>query len=366
MPQKQKQQPKKSVLDLNISIGGVNAEQRAILARHLSVMLKSGLTIVEAIEITSEQTSGKLKRVLRGVLKALRAGQSLSDSMARYPKVFSEMFVNIIQAGEKSGNLEENLTNLAEQLEKERELRSKVKGAMLYPTVVLVAALGLGLAMAFLVLPKITPLFEGLKMELPFTTRWLISFSHIIRENTWELFGGITGVIVFILWLIKRKFSQPVTHWLLLKLPLVGKIVYQTNLARFCRSLGTLLKSGLNIDEAIEITSKTVTNYHYKKALTQVSSTVRKGTRLSSKLEQYPKLFPKLTTRMIRVGEKSGKLEESLLFLAHFYEVEVDNTTKSLSTAIEPILLIVIGLVVAFLALSIITPIYKITGNVRR
>jgi len=363
---KTKTQQKKSVLDFEISIGGVNAEQKAILARHLSVMLKSGLTIVEAIEITSEQISGKLKRVLRGLLKALQSGQSLADAMARYPKTFSEMFINIVKAGEKSGTLEENLTNLAEQLEKDRELRAKIKGAMLYPTVVLIAAFGLGLAMAFFVLPKITPLFEGLKMDLPFTTRWLISFSHIIRENTLALFGGIIGVIGFLLWLIKRKFSQPATHWLLLKLPLIGKIVYQTNLARFCRSLGTLLKSGLNIDEAIEITSKTVTNYYYKKALTQVSCTVKKGTKLSEQLEQYPKLFPKLTTRMISVGEKSGKLEESLLFLAHFYEVEVDNTTKSLSTAIEPALLIFIGLVVAFLALSIITPIYKITGNVRR
>ncbi len=362
MPQKQK----KSILDLDINIGGVNAEQKAILARHLSVMLKSGLTIVEAIETTAEQSSGKLKQVLKGLLKASQAGQSLSDAMARYPKAFSEMFINIVRAGEKSGTLEENLTNLAEQLEKDRELRAKIKGAMLYPTVVLIAAFGLGLSMAFLVLPKITPLFEGLKMDLPFTTRWLISFSHLIRENTLALFGGIIAAIAFLLWLIKRKFSQPVTHWLLLKLPLVGKIVYQTNLAGFCRSLGTLLKSGLNIDEAIEITSKTATNYYYGQALTYVSSTVKKGTKLSSKLELYPKLFPKLTTRMIRVGEKSGKLEESLLFLAHFYEVEVDNTTKSLSTAIEPILLIVIGLVVAFLALSIITPIYKITGNVRR
>lgn len=355
-----------SLLDRDISIGRIDLAQKAILARHLSVMLKSGLTIVESIEITADQASGKMKKVLGGVLSALNAGQSLSSALGRYEKIFSGMFINVVKAGEVSGTLRENLENIADNLEKERELRSKIKGAMLYPTVILVATFALGLVMAFFVLPKIVPLFEGLKVDLPFSTRALIWFSYIVRDYTWQLALGIFGGVGFLVWLFRRSFFKPVSHWLLLKLPIVGKLTYQSNLARFCRTLGTLLRSGLNIDQALEISASTVGNYYYRRSLAEISGNISKGTKLSFMLEKYPKLYPKLVTRMVRVGEKSGELEGSALFLAHFYEVEIDNTTKAISTAIEPILLIFIGIVVAFLALSIITPIYKITGNIRR
>jgi type II secretory pathway component PulF len=362
---KTKNKKKQSVLDLDISIGGIDLKTKAIFAKHLSVMLKAGLNIVEAIEITEEQASGKFRKILRGILSSLNAGQSLAESFKRYPKVFSNMFINIVGAGEMSGNLEENLTNIAEQLEKERQLKEKIKGAMLYPSVVLIAALILGIAMSFLVLPKIIPLFEGLKVDLPFTTRALIWFSRIIKERANILFpSSIAGFFLFI-WAIRAKFSQPLTHQILLKTPIINKITRQSNLARFCRSLGTLLKSGLNIEEAFDISRTTLDNYYFRKSLEEISNSLGKGVKLSSQLSKYEQYFPKLATRMISVGEETGKLEESLLFLADFYELETDNTTKSLSTAIEPILLIFIGLIVAFLALSIITPIYQITGNIR-
>ncbi len=360
-------QKNKSLLDADISIGNnINLKVKAIFARHLSVMLKAGLNIVEAIEITRDQANGKFKKVLNGVLSSLNAGQSLASSLKRYPKIFSAMFINIIGAGEISGNLEENLTNIAEGLEKERQLRSKIKGAMLYPSVVLGAAFVLGIIMSFLVLPKITPLFEGLNIDLPFTTRAIIWLSKLIQARANILFPGLIGFFFLSAWIIKAKFSQPVTHRIVLSIPLIGTLVKQSNIARFCRSLGTLLKSGLNIDEAFEITIVTVDNYYYRRILASISNSLGKGVRLSTQLSKYEKYFPKLATRMIGVGEETGKLEDSLLFLANFYELETDNTTKSLSTAIEPVLLIFIGLVVAFLALSIITPIYKITGNINR
>ncbi|MCD4705247.1 type II secretion system F family protein [bacterium] len=358
-------QKKQSILDLDVSIGGIDLKTKAIFAKHLSVMLKAGLNIVEAIEITKEQASGKFKKVLSKILSSLNAGQSLAESFKRHQRVFSSMFVNIVGAGEISGNLEENLTNIAEQLEKERQLKEKIKGAMLYPAVVLGATFILGITMSFLVLPKITPLFEGLKVDLPFSTRALIWFSALVREQAIILFSGSIGFFILMVWLAKAKFSQPVTHRMLLKIPIIGKLTQQSNLARFCRSLGTLLKSGLNIDEALEVTKITVDNYYFRKALSKISNSLGKGVRLSTQLAKFEQYFPKLVTRMISVGEETGKLEESLLFLADFYELEADNTTKSLSTAIEPILLIFIGLVVAFLALSIITPIYQITGNIR-
>jgi len=364
MPKQPKE--KKSLLEIEVPLGGVSLIQKAFFAKHLAVMLKSGLSIVEALNIAQDSTRGKLKKVLGGIMKSVRAGRSLSDSFSNYPKVFSGLFINATYAGEQSGTLEENLGHVAEQLEKEKELVSKVKGAMLYPIVVLAAAFILGLAMAFLVLPKIVPLFEGLKMDLPITTRALIKFSHLIQDYGLVFFLGIIIFIALIIWLAKQKFSRPVTHWLLLNTPIIKRITRNVNLARFCRILGTLIKSGINIDEAMEIASKTVGNYYYQRCLAKVSKRIGKGTKLSDNLAEFEKFFPLIVIKMIKVGEESGKLEDTLLYLASFYEAEVDTATKTLATAIEPVLLIFIGLVVAFLALSIITPIYNITGGVSR
>jgi type II secretory pathway component PulF len=366
MKQKSNKKPKQSLLEGEISIGGVSLAERAVFAKNLAVMLKSGLTITAALEIAYESAQGKLKKILQGVLKSVEAGRSLSSAFSVYPKVFSGLFINATKAGESSGTLEENLDNIAKQLEKEKELSSKIKGAMLYPIVVLIATFALGMVLSFVVLPKITPLFEGLKVELPITTRGLIWFSHVVQDNGIVLFLGIIAFIIFMSWLVRQKFAKPVTHKFLLYTPIIKRIVRNVNIARFCRTLGTLLKSGLNIDEALEITKDTVGNYYFQTALADVSKRIGKGTKLSENLKQYESLFPVMVTRMINVGEESGKLDETLLYLAHYYEIEVDTSTKSLSTAIEPILLIFIGLVVGFLALSIITPIYDITGNIKR
>lgn len=355
-----------SILAADLSFGRISLGQKTIFAKDLSLMLRSGLVLSDALEIIEEESSGKMKKILQGLLSSVRAGQSLSASLARYPKVFSGFFINIVNAGEVSGNLENNLENIAEQLKKEEDLVTKIKGALFYPVIVLVAAFFMGLAMAFFVLPKITPLFEGLKVELPFTTRTLILFSHLVRDYGVWLFLGIMIFIFLLIWLLRRKSSQPFTHWLLLNLPIIKNIVIKTNLARFCRVMGTLLKSGINIDEAVDVTNKALSNYYYKKALVTVSMHVSQGGELSESLDEFNNIFPRVTTRMVKVGEKSGNLDDTLFYLAENYESEVDNATKSLSTLIEPILLLVIGLSVAFLALSIITPIYQITGNIRK
>ncbi len=362
----QPKQPPKSLLEGEISIGSVNLTQKAIFAKHLAMMLKSGLPITEALSIAQDSARGKLKKIIGEILKSVQAGQSLSKSFGLYPKVFSGLFINATYAGETSGTLVENFENIAEQLEKEKELVSKIKGAMLYPVVVLIAAFVLGLVLAFLVLPKITPLFEGLKIDLPITTRALIWFSHFIQANGLYFFLGIVAFVVFFLWLIKQKFSKPITHRILINVPIIKNITRNTILARFSRTLGMLLKSGVNIDEALEITKSTIGNYYYERALDRVSQNVQKGTKLSDNLAQFEGLFPVMLTRMIKVGEESGKFEETLFYLANFYEVEVDTATKTLSTAIEPMLLIFIGLVVGFLALSIITPIYDVTSGIKK
>ncbi len=358
--------PKKNILQADISFGKVSLTARSLFAEHLSVMLKSGLTITDALTIGVESNRGKMKKVLKKVLKSVESGNSFSSALARHPKTFSGLFINAVRAGETSGTLEENLSHVAEQLAKEKELVSKIKGAMLYPVVVLTASFVLGMVLSFVVLPKITPLFTGLKMELPFTTRALISFSAFVESHGTELFLGIIGGVIFLVWLLKQRFMNPITHWFLLHFPIVKNITRSANLARFSRTLGTLLKSGLNVDEAVAITGNTVDNHYFQGATKSIANSVGKGTTLSSNMERYSRLFPIMPVRMVRVGEESGRVDETLLYLAHFYELEVDNSTKALSTAIEPVLLLFIGLVVGFLALSIITPIYNITGNVRR
>ncbi|PIR13583.1 hypothetical protein COV49_01645 [Candidatus Falkowbacteria bacterium CG11_big_fil_rev_8_21_14_0_20_39_10] len=357
---------KKSVLEQDINIGGTGLAQTVAFAKHLSIMLKSGLTITEALGISLEGSQGRFKKIVGGVLNSVEAGNPFSKALSVYPGVFSNLFVSAIYAGESSGTLEENLENLAEQLKKEKELRSKIKGAMIYPILVMTAALVLGLGMAFLVLPKITPLLEGLRIELPFTTRALIWFSHLIESWGLVLFIGLAVFIAGIIWTVRQKFSHPATHWLFLNIPIIKSISRYSNLAHICRTLGALLKSGLNIDEALKITTNSTGNYYYQKSLEKIGERTSRGAGLSENFSQFEKLYPTMVIKMIKVGEKSGRLDETLVYLSDYYELEAENNAKTLSTAIEPILLLFIGLTVAFLALSIITPIYNITGGIRR
>lgn len=363
MPRAKKNNKKSSLFSLEINVGGFSLTQKALLAKNIATMIKSGLTISDALDITADSMSGNFKKIIQKIQKSVEAGSKLSDSLSQYPKIFPPLFISAVYAGESSGSLAENLETVAEQMRKEKELAAKIKGAMLYPIIVLIAAFGLGLAISFFILPQITPLFEGLNVQLPITTRALMWFSRLVLDHGTALLIGIFVVLATLGYSIKQKFSHPITHWLLLNIPVIKPMVRNTNVARFCRTLGTLLKSGLTINEAIAISCSSTGNFYFQRALNEISERLGSGTPLSEHLSRYEKLFPKLVTRMIRVGEESGQLEDTLYYLASFFEEEVDNDAKTMATAIEPILLISIGLVVGFLAISIITPIYSITGN---
>jgi len=356
----------KNLLQRNISFGGVSLTQKALLAKHLSIMVKSGLTASESIDISAEATTGKLTHILKNISKSVRSGRSLSEAFAVYPKIFSGIFLGALRVGESSGTLSENLENISVQLNKEKALIDKIRGAMLYPIIVLSATFVLGLLLSFVVLPKLTPLFLGLRIDLPFTTRALIWFSNFLQDYKVLILIFVTILVFFIPWLLRRDFIKPFTHYFLIKTPVVKNIVRGSNLARFSRTLGMLLKSGVNIDEALDITAVTMNNFYYSSAVGKIRRGVIKGTKLSDNLGLYKNLFPNVVIRMVAVGEESGKFEETLFYLAEFYEDEVDNATKNLSATIEPLLLLFIGLVVGFMALSIITPIYDLTGNINR
>lgn len=361
---KEKREIDKGLLSKEISFGKVKLVQKAFFAKNLSVMLKSGLTISDALDISVDSSSGKLKNILREVAKSVDAGRPLSQSLNFHPKTFNAFFVSSVFAGEESGTLEENLEQVAIQLTKEKELASKIKSAMIYPVIIMIAAFILGMFVSFSILPKITPLFEGMSTKLPAATRLLMTFSYFMQAHGIKVFWGIIILFSLITWTGKQKFSRPFYHWIYIHAPIIKAISRSSNLARFSRILGTLLKSGLNIDEALKITKNSVGNYYYYTSIDKVMERISKGTSISESIDKYDKLYPKILSRMVKVGEESGKLDETLIYLADFYEGEVDNATKALAIAIEPILLLGIGAAVGFLALAIITPIYEITGSV--
>lgn len=347
-----------------ILYGRVSLTQKALFAKHMAIMLRSGLTITETLQTAVETASGRLKHILKEVAQSVQAGKPLSVALSGYEGVFSELFVNVVYAGEESGTLVENLENLSTQLEKEKDLRSKLLSSMIYPIIVFSATFILALVLAFVILPKMTPLFEGLKVDLPLSTQLLIILSDLVEENVVAIFIGFVIFMVATIFLLRRKFMRPFTHGTLLYLPFVKNVTRDVNLVLFARTLRMLLSSGLNIDETLDITHNAVSNFYYKRALKDISRTVRTGSKLSVNLMRFETLFPPIVSRMIRVGEESGQLEDTLLYLETFYEKEVDTSTKALAIAIEPVLLLFLGLGVGFLALAIITPIYTITGSI--
>ena len=355
----------RSLFDL-LGVGWVPNVTKVTFAKHLSLMIKAGLPIDEAIRTLAEQSQGRFRRAMEGVLKAVETGRQLSDGFAQYPRIFSDLFVATIRAGEASGTLEKSLDDLAVQLTKNFELVRKIRGAMTYPILVMVAAGGVGIGLSLFVLPRVIGLFQSITVQLPLGTRLLLGFSGFMaRYGVQAVAGFALGVFALVQFLRWRPI-RPASHAALLAVPVFGTLARNFNIAMFARTMGTLLRSGIPIGEAFQITSDTLRNERYKAALRRVRAGTETGVPASTVLEEFPRLFPSITTRMLAVGERSGKLEETFQYLAEFYEDEVDTTTKDLSTVLEPILLIVIGLTVAYIAVAIIAPIYNFIGSIER
>ncbi|TSC55452.1 MAG: type IV pilus assembly protein PilC [Parcubacteria group bacterium Gr01-1014_18] len=351
---------------LRFQIGGVSLIEKVMFTKHLAVLVRSQIALDESIFILKEQASGwKMKSILEFALDSVLNGQTLSRSLEHFPKVFGPLFVNVLRAGERSGTLEQSLESLSIQMTKAYELRQKIKSALFYPALVLSLTFILGLFLATFVLPKITTLFSSFRVELPWATRALIAFSSFFQHYGILVFLGVVVGIALWLWILQFRAVRYPVHRLMLKSPLFGKLISDFNLGIFSRTLGTLIKSGVPIVESLQYTSETFNNLIYRSSLAAIAEEVSKGNSVASSLEKYHHLFPPIVYRMVAVGEETGRLEEVLFYLAEFFETEVDTTTKNLSTVIEPLLLLVIGAAVAVVALSIIMPIYQITGSFR-
>lgn len=345
------------------SLFGVTSLEKVMLTKHLSLLLRSGVPINDGIDILVEQARGGLKSVLRAVRADVEAGERLADAFERHPRVFSGFYINMVRAGEASGRLPENLERLSVRFAKDYELRQKAQSALLYPALVLVLTGGLGMMVSLFVLPRLITLFSSFDQELPWTTRALLWTSQFLADNGVAFLVAVVALVAAFVWAVRQKFSAPLVHRVYLHLPFVRSISRDVNLSRFFMALGSLLQSGVSIDQAVRISSDLLGNAAYRRALAAAAARIDTGEPLSAILADHP-LFPPFATRMIAVGEQTGTLEDVLAYLAEFYENELDLTLKNLSVIIEPALIIFIGVLVAGVALAIISPIYGFIGAV--
>jgi len=345
-------------------IGKISLVERMIFSRHLSIMIKAGLSLNEALRVLAEQTKNtKFKKIITRVEEDVRHGQPFSDSSAKYPKVFNELYVNMVRVGETSGNLDEVLKILAEQMRKDHELISRVKGAMMYPAVIITAMIGIGILMMVMVVPKLSEVFTEFNMELPLSTQIIIGLSNFLKNNSLLGLAILIGLIILLRLSLRNKKVKRVLDKIYLHLPIFGGLVQKVNSARFARTLSSLVDSGVAIVNALKIVAGTLGNIHFKEALINSASQVQKGKELSLALINYKDLYPPMVIQMIQVGEQTGSLSDILKNLADFYEEEIDNTTKNLSSIIEPVIMVVIGAAVGFFAVSMIQPMYSMMGG---
>lgn len=341
----------------------LSRKEKLIFAKYLSVLLGAGLAIDESVDILQKQASGSLARILKHLSITVKHGETLSEGLSAFPHVFSPLFINLVASGEASGNLQGNLLNVVSQLEKEYELNSRIRGALMYPAIIVIAALVIATGIFVFVLPNVITMFISLKVELPLATRILIAMATFIKENGILTASLLASFVALIAFMRNMTMFDRALHGLLLSTPLIGGIAKKVNMARLTRSLGTMVKSGITIDEAVAITLNTLDNFYYKEIVKELKSAIKIGNELSTVLEKHPHLIPPMATRVIFVGEQAGSLGDMLMYLATFYETEVSEVTRNLSELLEPFLLIFIGVMVGGLALAVMTPIYEVIGS---
>lgn len=344
---------------------GVPLTQKIFFSQNLEVMIKAGLSLAQALSALAKQTTNKkLKKIIEETYESVERGEPLSQNLKKYSEVFPEIFTSMIEAGEASGNLEGILHQLVVQMKKDHELISKIKSAMTYPLVVTVAMLAMGTGMIIFVVPKITAVFAEMNAQLPLPTRILIALSNFIVNHgiisALLVIGVIGGFIAF----IKNKKGKYLWHSLLLKIPSIGPIIKKINLARFARTLDSLIKTDIPIVNSFEITAKVVGNLIYREKIEEAAEKLKKGSSITEILSVYPDLFPPVTTQMINVGEQSGNLDELLEELAIFYENDVSEIMGSLSSIIEPIMILILGAAVGAMAIAIIMPMYSLSEQI--
>jgi len=345
----------------------LSTEDKMLFAKHMSTMIRVGITVTEALQILSKQTKkGKNRKMYENILEMIRSGQSLSKSLKNYDYVFSDIFINMVATGEKSGTLDKVLERLDIQLEKQYELKKKVVSAFIYPAIIMGITLIITIGIVVFIMPKITKIFESFDVVLPFITRALIGFSSFVVNNPIISISIAFATVFFVTTILKLKFLKPFWHSVMLHTPLFGRIVIYSNIASFARTMNSLLQSGVPVTEALHITARMIDNRIYKEAIMEAGEKVEQGGGLGDSLELHEKIFPPLTTRMLYIGEKTGSLEVTTEKIAELYENNVDSISRNLSVLLEPILLVFMAVLVGGIVLAIVLPIYQLPSLLQR
>lgn len=350
---------------LNEMLSRIKLQDKIIFAKNLSAMLNAGLSLSRALGVLERQTTNlKFKKVLQSLVDNISKGKSLSDGMKEFSNVFPPLFVSMVGAGEESGNLADSLLIIGNQLEKTYLLKKKIKGAMIYPAIVITAMIIIAVLMFMFVVPTLSETFKSMNVALPTSTAFIIGMSDFLVNHGILALLIVVIVITAVVLFVRTPKGKRYMELTLLHLPVISKIVKESNSARTARTLSSLLSAGVDVVEAIGITKSVVQNSYYKDVLEKAGENVQKGIPLSSIFMEHSDIYPVLVGEMIEVGEETGKLSDMLLRVAEFYENEVDTATRDLSTIIEPILMVVIGAGVGFFAVSMITPMYTVMSGI--
>lgn len=357
---------KRKSKSLNLTIGtGVKAVEISRFTRQFAVMIEAGLPLVQCLDILAAQTTNKvLAKVIANVRDTVSSGSTLADALAKEKKVFDQLYVSMIEAGEVGGALDVILKRLADYREKADAIKRKIKGALTYPAIMLVMLVLISFIMLTFIIPIFAGMFEGLGAELPKPTQIVINLSNWLKGNLHLIIGG--AILIVIIYKLMRKNSKTRYYidYLFLKLPLFGMLIRKTAVARFSRTLGTLIQSGVNIIDALQVTAKTAGNDVIARAIKNAIIAISQGETIAKPLEES-RVFPPMVVQMINVGEKTGNLDTMLAKIADFYEEEVDSAVETLTAMIEPLMTVVMGIVVGGLLVAMYLPMFDIIGKIK-
>lgn len=358
-------QTKRKALEMGFSFSAFKMHEKITFARNLGSMLDAGLALSRALEVIARQTKNpKTKKIIIEINEKVKTGSSFSAALESYPKVFNSLFISMTKAGEESGNLADAFGNISSQLEKNYLLMKKVKGAMVYPGVIVTAMLIVGFFMMTYIVPTLAKTFEELSVELPVSTQIIIGTSNFLQNHTIAFFLALFGALALVFLAFKSKTGKNIIDVAVVKTPLFGELTKEINSARTARTLSSLLKAGVPYLQAVQITKGVVSNHIYKGILEKAEKRVETGDKISQVFTDNEKFYPAFVGEMVAVGEETGELSAMLLKVAEFYENEVEQKTKNMSTIIEPILMLAVGVGVGFFAISMISPMYSLVENI--
>ncbi len=349
----------------NSFLSRISEYEKILFARNLGAMLSAGLSLARALAVIERQTkNAKMSSVVSSIASDVRRGETLHAALAKFPRVFSRLFIAMVRAGEEGGDLSSSLAVTADQMERMYSLKKKIRGALIYPAVVLMAILGIGVLMMIEVVPTLAQTFNEMNVALPTSTSIIIGISNFLVQYTFLAVGSVFGFVALMYFVARTSWGKRGFDFFFLRLPLIGGVVREVNAARTARTLSSLLSSGVDVLTGLEIVGEVVQNSYFREVVKDSSRGVGAGEPLSAAFVRREDLYPAFVGEMMAVGEETGQMAEMLRRLALFYEDEVDRKTKDMSTIIEPFLMLFIGSAVGFFAVSMITPIYQLSENI--